>query len=138
MLEFPKLPFDFDVLDSGAFPLIRRHAQQYFKGRTVILGDAAHTINPLAGQGVNLGFKDVQCLVDLLVHSSDLPMATLLKRYQMLRKPHNLLMQTAMDVFYKGSKSNLGVVRALRKMVLFGAQHSGQLKNKVMKYAMGL
>lgn len=138
LLEFPKLSFNFDVIDKGAFPLTRRHAQQYFKGRAVLLGDAAHTINPLAGQGVNLGFKDVQCLLDLLVHSSDLPMNKLLKRYEMSRKPHNLLMQSAMDIFYKSSKSKLGVVRMLRKAVLFGAEHSGQLKNKVMKYAMGL
>lgn len=138
LIEFPKLSFDFDVVNKGAFPLTRRHAQQYFTGRAVLLGDAAHTINPLAGQGVNLGFKDVQCLLDLLVFSSDLPMDKLLKRYQILRKPHNLLMQSAMDLFYQGSKSEVGLIRVLRKAVLFGAEHSGQLKNKVMKYAMGL
>jgi 2-octaprenyl-3-methyl-6-methoxy-1,4-benzoquinol hydroxylase len=138
LLEFPKLSFDFEVINKGAFPLTRRHAQQYFKGRAVLLGDAAHTINPLAGQGVNLGFKDVQCLFDLLVNSSDLPTNKLLKRYEMLRKPHNLLMQSTMDLFYKGSKSDISLIRILRKAVLFGAQNSGQLKNKVMKYAMGL
>ncbi len=138
ILEFPKLNFDFEVLDKGAFPLTRRHAQTYSKGCAVLLGDAAHTINPLAGQGVNLGFKDVQCLVDLLVHSSDLPMLKLLKRYEMCRKPHNLLMQSAMDIFYKGSKSELNLVRLLRKSVLYVAQNSGPIKNKVMKYAMGL
>ncbi|PKF60505.1 2-polyprenyl-6-methoxyphenol hydroxylase [Psychromonas sp. psych-6C06] len=137
-LQFPKLNFDFEVVDKGAFPLTRRHAQQYSKGRVVLLGDAAHTINPLAGQGVNLGFKDVQCLVELLVHSSDLPIDKLLQRYALQRKPHNLLMQSAMDLFYVGSKSELSIVRMFRKAVLFGAQNSGQLKNRVMKYAMGL
>ena len=137
-LEFPPLSFDFEVVDKGAFPLTRRHAQTYSKGCAVLLGDAAHTINPLAGQGVNLGFKDVQCLLDLLTSSSDLPMDKLLKRYEMARKPHNLLMQSAMDLFYKGSKSKVGFVRLARKAVLFGAQNSGQLKNRVMKYAMGL
>lgn len=138
LLEFPKLDFDFEVLNKGSFPLTRRHAQTYYQGCAVLLGDAAHTINPLAGQGVNLGFKDVQCLVDLLVNSSDLPMGKLLKRYEMFRKPHNLLMQSAMDLFYKGSKSELSLVRLVRKSVLFAAQNSGQLKNRVMKYAMGL
>ncbi|GLS92139.1 2-octaprenyl-3-methyl-6-methoxy-1,4-benzoquinol hydroxylase [Psychromonas marina] len=137
-LEFPTLNFDFEVIDKGSFPLTRRHAQTYHKGCAVLLGDAAHTINPLAGQGVNLGFKDVQCLVDLLLHSSDLPMPTLLKRYELFRKPHNLLMQSAMDLFYKGSKSDVSAVRLLRKTVLLAAQNSGQLKNRVMKYAMGL
>jgi len=65
-------------------------------------------------------------------------MQTLLKRYELLRKPHNLLMQSAMDLFYKGSKSEVGLVRLMRKGVLLAAQNSGQLKNRVMKYAMGL
>ncbi len=136
--EFAHLDFDFEVLDRGAFPLARLHAHDYFKGRCVLLGDAAHSINPLAGQGVNLGFKDVECLVNLLQHSSDLPMQTLLQRYQWQRKPANLLMQSAMDLFYKVSKSELGAVRLMRKAVLGAAQNSGPLKNKVMKYAMGL
>jgi 2-octaprenyl-3-methyl-6-methoxy-1,4-benzoquinol hydroxylase len=136
--EFPPLDFDFEVVDKGAFPLTRRHAQSYFKGSCVLLGDAAHTINPLAGQGVNLGFKDVECLVNLLQDCSDLPMQTLLKRYQWQRKPANLLMQSAMDVFYKVSKTDLTPVRLMRRSILGLAQKSGPLKNRVMKYAMGL
>jgi 2-octaprenyl-3-methyl-6-methoxy-1,4-benzoquinol hydroxylase len=136
--EFPSLAFDFEVLDKGAFPLTRRHAHSYYKGASVLLGDAAHTINPLAGQGVNLGFKDVECLVELLQNCSDLPIPVLLKRYQCKRKPANLLMQTAMDFFYKGSKSELSGVRLLRRGVFALAEESGVLKNKVMKYAMGL
>ncbi len=136
--EFPALSFDFSVQDKGGFPLTRRHAQRYYQGRCVLLGDAAHTINPLAGQGVNLGFKDVQCLVDLLQHCADLPINNILQRYQSMRKPANLVMQTAMDLFYKSSKSELPLLRILRKGVLSAAQHSGGLKNKVMKYAMGL
>ncbi|MEH6452991.1 MAG: FAD-dependent oxidoreductase [Psychromonas sp.] len=138
LAQFPHLDFDFEVCDKASFPLTRRHAQSYYKGSCVLLGDAAHTINPLAGQGVNLGFKDVQCLVDLLQHSSDLTMSTLLKRYQWQRQPANLLMQSAMDVFYKSSKSQLAMVRLLRRGVLGLAENSGGLKNKVMKYAMGL
>ncbi|WP_019615796.1 FAD-dependent monooxygenase [Psychromonas ossibalaenae] len=136
--EFASLDFDFEVQDKGSFPLTRRHAQRYYKGVCVLLGDAAHTINPLAGQGVNLGFKDVECLVDLLHNSSDLPLQSILKRYENRRKPANLLMQTAMDVFYKGSKCELSSVRLLRKGILGLAQNSGVLKNRVMKYAMGL
>lgn len=136
--EFPHLPFDFSVEDKGAFPLTRRHANDYYQGCCVLLGDAAHTINPLAGQGVNLGFKDVECLVKLLKNNPDQPIPELLKRYQKKRKPANLLMQSAMDLFYKGSKSELSGVRLLRKGVLYLAQHSGELKNRVMRYAMGL
>lgn len=134
---FPSLDFDFTVQGAGAFPLVRRHVHQYFKGNCVLLGDAAHTINPLAGQGVNLGFKDVACLVALLQSKKELPMPALLKRYESQRKPANLLMQSAMDLFYKGSRCKSLPVRLLRKTVLVGAQNSGVLKNKVMKYAMG-
>lgn len=136
--DFPPLDFDFEVLDKGAFPLKRSHAKYYYQGRVVLLGDAAHTINPLAGQGVNLGFKDVQCLVDLLTQCSDLPISEILKRYQCQRKPANLLMQTGMDLFYKVSKSDAGVVRVLRKGFLGLAQQSGEIKNRVMRYAMGI
>jgi len=136
--EFPTLSFDFEVDAKGGFPLIRRHAQQYYQGRVVLLGDAAHTINPLAGQGVNLGFKDVQCLVELLTECSDLGIPEILNRYQCKRKPANLLMQTGMDVFYKVSKSESNLVRVLRKGFLGVAQQSGQLKNRVMRYAMGI
>jgi len=136
--EFPTLTFDFEVHHKGSFPLTRRHAQHYYQGRVVLVGDAAHTINPLAGQGVNLGFKDVQCLVELLTHCSDLSIPDILKRYQCERKPANLLMQTGMDIFYKVSKSNVGLLRILRKGFLGIAQHSGELKKRIMRYAMGI
>lgn len=136
--DFAPLDFDFEVHDKGAFPLARNHAKHYYKNRVVLLGDAAHTINPLAGQGVNLGFKDVQCLVELLTQCSDLSMSEILKRYQRQRRPANLLMQTGMDVFYKVSKSDSGIVRVLRKSFLGIAQQSGEVKNRVMRYAMGI
>lgn len=135
--EFSPLSFDFEVLDKGAFSLTRQHAQTYYQGSVVLLGDAAHSINPLAGQGVNLGFKDVACLVKLLKNGLLQPVPQLLRIYQQRRRPANLLMQGAMDLFYKGSKCDLPAVRLLRKGILAIAQNSGPLKNKVMKYAMG-
>jgi len=135
--QFPLLDFDFSVENKGAFPLVRRHAHDYIKGHCALLGDAAHTINPLAGQGVNLGFKDVECLVDLM-SQSDMPIDKVLESYQAKRKPANLIMQTAMDFFYKSSKSEMPVLRLLRKGLLGVAQNSGPLKKQVMRYAMGL
>ncbi len=136
--EFPALSFDFEVENKGSFSLTRRHAHSYFKGRCVLIGDAAHTINPLAGQGVNIGFKDATYLVELLQQYSDLSIEQILVRYQRKQKPANLLMQTAMDFFYKSSKSQQPVVCLLRKLAFGLAQNSNILKNKVMKYAMGL
>ncbi|MGM8892253.1 FAD-dependent monooxygenase, partial [Psychrobacter sp. 1Y1] len=64
---FPaRLDRDFNVVNKASFKLTRRHAQVYYRDNLVILGDAAHTINPLAGQGVNLGFKDVDALINTI------------------------------------------------------------------------
>jgi 2-octaprenyl-3-methyl-6-methoxy-1,4-benzoquinol hydroxylase len=130
------------VLDKGHFPLRRRHANQYVKGAVVLLGDAAHTINPLAGQGVNLGFKDVMVLGEL-VHQAveggtDFAAPDLLLRYECRRRPDNLLMQGAMDLFYQAFSNDLPPLKLLRNLGLKAAEHGGPLKNRVMKYAMGL
>lgn len=140
--HFPARLGAFRVLDKGHFPLRRRHANQYVKGAVVLLGDAAHTINPLAGQGVNLGFKDVACLSEL-VHQAveagqDFAAAGVLERYQCRRRPDNLLMQGAMDLFYQTFSNDLLPLALLRNLGLKAAHHSGPLKNRVMKYAMGL
>ncbi|MFO6422886.1 FAD-dependent monooxygenase [Motilimonas sp. KMU-193] len=139
--EFAELDFDFEVLQAGAFPLTRQHAQGYFQHSLVLLGDAAHTINPLAGQGVNLGFKDVQALAQELELNDIAQLAQkqqALRGYQQQRRADNLLMQSAMDVFYKSFSSRLPGMQGLRELGLSLAQNSGELKNKVMKYAMGL
>lgn len=88
---------------------MRRHANDYHAGRVVLLGDAAHTINPLAGQGVNLGFKDVACWADLL-HSAgaEWHKPELATRYERRRRPDNLLMQSGMDLFYGVFSNEIG------------------------------
>ncbi|MBO1518507.1 FAD-dependent monooxygenase [Oceanisphaera pacifica] len=140
--HFPARMRNIKVLDKGSFALRRRHANQYVKGAVVLLGDAAHTINPLAGQGVNLGFKDV-ALLNKLIHQGlvaklDFAAAERLARYQRGRRPDNLLMQSAMDVCYHTFSNNFLPIKVLRNLGLKAAEHSGPLKKRVMKYAMGL
>ncbi|MDP2560953.1 FAD-dependent monooxygenase [Psychrobium sp. 1_MG-2023] len=140
--EFPQRLGEFEVDDSGSFSLTRRHAQQYVKPNLCILGDAAHTINPLAGQGVNLGFKDVTALASTIsdaVNANECwwQQATLMK-YQKARRGDNLLMQSAMDFFYLTFSNEQGPLVLLRNTALKMAEKSTWGKKQVMKYAMGL
>lgn len=79
-----------------AFPLKEQTAEMLVKANVALVGDAAHTIHPLAGQGVNLGFRDVQCLVEALSRKrkqqsfGDL---MLLRRYERARKTDMMAMQ---------------------------------------------
>ena len=73
-------------------------------------GDAAHTINPLAGQGVNLGYRDVDALLNVLSDAreqgEDWSSEAVLLRYQRRRRTDNLLMQSGMDLFYTAFSNN--------------------------------
>ncbi|ENM5784833.1 2-octaprenyl-3-methyl-6-methoxy-1,4-benzoquinol hydroxylase [Vibrio metoecus] len=134
--HFPAELGDIKVLQQGSFPLTRRHAQQYVKKRCVLVGDAAHTINPLAGQGVNLGFKDVAVLLAETQDHAVLSQ-TLFERYERRRRPDNLLMQTGMDLFYKTFSNSMTPVKFLRNAALALAERSGLLKTQVLRYALG-
>lgn len=142
MQAFPAQLGEVEVLSRASFPLTRRHAQTYVKNGVVLLGDAAHTINPLAGQGVNLGFKDVKALLDVLKNAhakgEDLASDTVLKRYETARRADNLLMQSAMDLFYKGFKTPILPLKLLRNAALVGVDHCKPLKKRALKYALGL
>ncbi|OEF26265.1 2-octaprenyl-3-methyl-6-methoxy-1,4-benzoquinol hydroxylase [Vibrio rumoiensis] len=137
LAAFPSELGDINVLQAGSFPLTRRHAQTYFSNRCVVIGDAAHTINPLAGQGVNLGFKDVATLLDTIADKG-LDSQAAFVDYQKQRRPDNLLMQSGMDFFYKTFSNDIGPLKLVRNVVLKAAEHSGDIKKKVLKYALGL
>jgi 2-octaprenyl-3-methyl-6-methoxy-1,4-benzoquinol hydroxylase len=141
-LHFPAVLGEFSVLKQGYFPLTRSHANQYVKGRLVLTGDAAHTINPLAGQGVNLGFADAECLSALLIKQfaagADLAAPALLAQYERERRKANLLMMSAMDMFYQVFSSKLTPLVQLRRFGLQVAAKAGPLKTYVGKYAAGL
>lgn len=140
--HFPPELGEFSVLQAAYFPLTRSHANQYYAHRVVLVGDAAHTINPLAGQGVNLGFADAQVLATLLKaqwHAGqDLAESSLLTRYERERRMANSTMMTAMDAFYHVFGSSLGPIRTLRQLGLQLAGKAGPLKTLVGKYAAGL
>lgn len=139
---FPQRLGDVTPVASGAFPLTRRHALQYVQPGLVLIGDAAHTIHPLAGQGVNLGYRDVDALLDVLIkarsHAEAWSSEAILKRYQLRRQADNALMQCGMDLFYAGFSNTLGPLRVVRNIGLMAAERAGGLKRKALKYALGL
>ncbi|MDO9104733.1 MAG: FAD-dependent monooxygenase [Methylovulum sp.] len=130
------------VLGTANFPLKRQHAQGYVKHGVVLVGDAAHTINPLAGQGVNIGLLDAAALAEVLVEAADkgLDIADLsvLQRYEQMRRTENLKMMTVMDVFYQVFSNDILPIKFLRNMGLGLAERILPAKNKVMRGAMGL
>ncbi len=130
------------AIAAGAFPLVRRHAQQYVKPGLVLLGDAAHTINPLAGQGVNLGYRDVDALLEVLSQACELAepwhSEQVLLRYQRRRRTDNLMMQSGMDLFYTAFSNDLPAVKFARNLALMVAQRAGKLKEHALRYALGL
>ncbi|MFM5166993.1 FAD-dependent oxidoreductase [Aeromonas veronii] len=137
--HFPNRLGGFTVTGKGSFPLVRRHANDYHAGRVVLLGDAAHTINPLAGQGVNLGFKDVACWADLLQGAgADWHQLALAERYERRRRPDNLLMQSGMDLFYGVFSNEIGPLKLARNLALNLAEKAGPLKEMALRYALGL
>lgn len=146
--HFPADLVDFEVHNIAAFPLTRMHANQYSKGNTVLIGDAAHTINPLAGQGGNLGFKDVAALLkvigeELATHDRTAILqpsdySQWLKKYETARRQDNLLMMSAMDLLYSTFSNNNVPLKLLRNLGLTIANKAGPIKNKAMQYAMGL
>jgi 2-octaprenyl-3-methyl-6-methoxy-1,4-benzoquinol hydroxylase len=131
-----------NVLATASFPLKRQHAQNYVKPGVALVGDAAHMINPLAGQGVNIGLLDAAALAEVLVdaHKQGLEISDMavLKRYERLRRQENLKMMTVMDVFYRVFSNEILPVKFLRNLGLGLAERFKPAKNIVMRNAMGL
>lgn len=128
----------FKVLDHAYFPIARMHAQSYSKGRVALVGDSAHSINPLAGQGVNIGFKDAEALGRVNPAHDFVVLREALVQYEKERRKDNLLMMSAMDGFYGLFSNDNKVLKIARNLGLKLANQAGPLKNKVLAHAMGL
>lgn len=134
-----------DVLGSScrfSFPLRQRHAVDYVQAGVALVADAAHTIHPLAGQGINLGLLDVAALSGEVlaghrmgVHPGQLE---LLRRYQRQRKGENLLMMSAMDGFKRLFEQQSLPLRWLRNTGMRAVDQMLPLKQRLMRHAMGL
>ena len=131
-----------DVSQRFSFPLRQRHAVNYIDDGVALVADAAHTIHPLAGQGINLGLQDVKVLADELLRALNMQHGIadkrVLSRYQRRRKPENLLMMSLMEGFKRlFAQKNIGVMW-LRNRGMAAVNKLGPLKRELMKQAVGL
>ncbi len=130
------------VAPRQAFALWQKHVGDYVRPGLALIGDAAHTIHPLAGQGVNLGLSDVKSLAGVLTRSvgrgEDFASEQVLSRYQRERKAANLGMMLLMEGFRRAFGSDDIHLRWLRNAGLRAADALSPFKHAVMKGAMGL
>tara|TARA_R110002072_G_scaffold935_4_gene7626 strand:+ start:28282 stop:29535 length:1254 start_codon:yes stop_codon:yes gene_type:complete len=125
-----------------AHPLRQRHAVDYVQPGVALVADAAHTIHPLAGQGINLGLQDVAVLAEEIVagcrSGASAGQLELLRRYQRRRKGENLMMMSAMDGFKRLFEQQSLPVRWLRNVGMRRIDSLLPLKQQLMRRAMGL
>ena len=130
-----------DVSGRGAFPLRSLHAKHYVKSGLALIGDAAHTIHPLAGQGVNLGFADAACLAEVLLDAlkegKKIGDYNILRRYERWRKGDNLSMLTAMSTFKTVFGSRSSFIRLGRNLGFNLTNRITPAKNLLIRHAMG-
>ncbi|SET99600.1 2-octaprenyl-3-methyl-6-methoxy-1,4-benzoquinol hydroxylase [Pseudomonas graminis] len=123
-------------------PLRQRHAKRYVAPGLALIGDAAHTIHPLAGQGVNLGFLDAAVLAEVLRGAFErgerLADERVLSRYERRRMPHNLTLMAAMEGFERLFQSDALPVRLLRNAGLKMVDRSAEAKALFVRQALGL
>lgn len=126
----------------AAFPLYLQHATAYTAPRLALIGDAAHTLHPLAGQGVNLGILDAATLAEVILDAynlgKDIGAYNILRRYERWRKGDNLAMMAIMDGFKRLFSNDFTPLRWLRTRGLGFTHRLPPIKNLIMRHAMGL
>lgn len=133
------------MLETGrraAFPLRLAHTLHYTAPRVALVGDAAHSIHPLAGQGVNLGLADARALAETVLAArrkgADIGHPLVLRRYERMRKADNLLMMGVMDGFKRLFGNEQPLLRQARNLGLDITERLPLVKNLIMRQALGL
>lgn len=127
------------VTKRAAFPLISQYAADPVASRVVLVGDAAHAIHPLAGQGVNLGFSDAAVLAAIAASArhADIGDAPWLRRYRRRRKADNLTTLYGLDLLNRLFAREDGVVADVRRRGMQAFQRSAWAKRLAGGHAMG-
>ena len=124
-----------------SFKLFNHHFKNYISGPTVLIGDAAHSIHPLAGQGINLGFADADAFCEEIIKgyekSINIDQRLVLKKYEIRRKNMNLLMLKSMDFFVNIFRSENLYLKLLRNIGLSNVNKNQFLKRFFINHASG-
>jgi 2-octaprenyl-6-methoxyphenol hydroxylase len=125
-----------------SYPLRFAHAETYIKPRFALVGDAAHTMHPIAGQGLNIGLRDVAALAEVVVEAKrlglDLGSPAVLERYQRWRRFDNQVLLSVTDSMNWLFSNDLGPVRLVRDLGMAAVNRMGPLKRLFMRHAMGV
>ena len=123
------------------YPLRLLHADRYVAPRFALVGDAAHTIHPIAGQGLNLGLRDVAALAEAVVDDRRLGLdhggLATLQRYERWRRPDNVTLMAVTDGLNRLFSNDIGPVRLARDLGLAAVDRMPGLKRLFMQHAMG-
>jgi len=131
------------IIDSPqSFPLVMRHVDHYVLPRVALLGDAAHSLHPLAGQGMNLGIMDAACLASVINEAvergCDIGSLTQLRRYERWRRGDNQMMITAMSALKHVFGWQVPMMQTARTTGLTVTNHWRWLKQHFIYHALGL
>ena len=131
----------------ASFPLTAQQAKSYVADNLVLIGDAAHGVHPLAGQGLNLGMLDVQVLSEQLAHDFERSGGTswgsnqTLRSYERLRRPHNSLMMhsfSALNWLFAGSLAQMRPIQQIRNEGMYRVGKIKPLMRLFAKQASGV
>ncbi|QDH17093.1 UbiH/UbiF/VisC/COQ6 family ubiquinone biosynthesis hydroxylase [Swingsia samuiensis] len=124
------------------YPLSAQYAQTYISHRLALAGDSAHGIHPIAGQGLNIGFRDIAVLSNILIQAhtqhKDFGDKTLLTQYQRQTRPSNMAMLAATDTLERLFGNDNPILRRIRDLGIAGVHRLPPLRRAFVKRAMGL
>ena len=130
-----------DVSQRASFPLKLRHADHYIKPGFALVGDAAHTIHPLAGQGVNIGFLDAATLAEIIIETHnkgrDISSIHMLGKYERRRRGDNIAIQLTMDAFKRVFGNDNPTLKLARQCGFSAVNNNSLLKRLFMHQASG-